>query len=97
MSKHAPPSPAPDETLVLRLGQAAQLLDVSTDTLYQMVRAGEIPHARVGNSIRIRRADLDAHLAARTSTTWARVDGRGRPRRTASNDGNASIDGKRGA
>ncbi len=46
-----------------------------------MVRAGELPHTRVGRNLRFRLVDLDAYLEAHTSTTWERVDGRGRPRK----------------
>jgi len=58
---------------------AALYLQVSADTVRRLIRGGLIPHARIGNSIRIRRVDLDAYLEAQTSRQWRRVDGRGRP------------------
>ena len=57
---------------------AAVYLGVSADTVRRLVRAGSIPHARIGNSIRIRRTDLDGYLESRISREWRPVDGRGR-------------------
>ena len=37
---------------------------------------------RVGKGLRFRLEDLDVYLAERTSRTWERVDGRGRPAKT---------------
>ena len=66
-------------TAVLATHEAAAYLALTTGTLYTMVRAGELPHTRVGRSIRFRLVDLDEYLAGRTTRTWERVDGRGRP------------------
>ena len=63
---------------VLSIPDAANYLGVSADTIRKLIRAGDIPHARIGNSIRIPRAELEAYLRARTTTEWERVDGRGR-------------------
>jgi excisionase family DNA binding protein len=68
-------------TAVLDAREAAAYLAVKLGTLYTLVRAGELPHTRVGNNLRFRLVDLDAYLEARTSTEWKRVDGRGRPRK----------------
>jgi excisionase family DNA binding protein len=64
---------------VLDVIGAGIYLSVSADTVRRLIRTGSIPHVRVGNSIRIRRADLDAYLEARTSSVWKPVDGRGQP------------------
>ena len=66
-------------TAVLDAREAAAFLAISKEQLYRMVRAGEVPHTRVGKSLRFRVPDLDAYLQERTSRTWRRVDGRGRP------------------
>lgn len=58
------------ERAALKLSDAATYLSVSVDTVRRLVRAGEIPHARVGNGIRVRRSDIDAYLESRTTTTW---------------------------
>jgi excisionase family DNA binding protein len=57
---------------------AAVYLGVSADTVRRLVRSGSIPHARIGNSIRIRRTDLDGYLESQISREWRPVDGRGR-------------------
>lgn len=66
--------------VAVSISQAGQYLGVSTDTVRRLIRAGEIPHARIGASIRIRCADLDDYLEARTSTEWSPIAGRGRRR-----------------
>jgi excisionase family DNA binding protein len=57
---------------------AGKYLGVSPDTVRRLIRSGAVPHARIGNSIRIRSADLDAYLEAQTTRDWRPVDGRGR-------------------
>jgi excisionase family DNA binding protein len=57
---------------------AGSYLGVSADTVRRLVQAGDIPHARIGNSIRIRRVDLEEYLERKTTRQWQRVDGRGR-------------------
>lgn len=60
---------------------AARYLGVSAGTVYGLVRSGEIPHTRVGKSIRFRVWDLDRFLEERTTRRWERLDRRGRPPR----------------
>lgn len=62
----------------MSVANAGRYLGVSTDTVRRLVRAGAIPHARIGNSVRIRRADLEDYLEAQTSRDWRPVAGRGR-------------------
>jgi excisionase family DNA binding protein len=62
----------------VNIAGAGTYLGVSADTIRRLVQSGAIPHARIGSSIRIRRADLDAYLESQTSREWRRVDGRGR-------------------
>jgi excisionase family DNA binding protein len=62
--------------------EAGRYLGVSSDTVRRLIHAGDIPHARIGASIRIRRMDLDAYLESRTSTQWQPLPGRG-PKRSA--------------
>jgi excisionase family DNA binding protein len=73
-----PRFPSPD---LLDLREAARYLSVSVDTMYRLVRSGELPHTRVRKAIRVWLADLDRYLESRTSRNWARVDWCGRPRR----------------
>lgn len=65
------------QPVVLSIPQAALYLGVSSDTVRRLVRGGTIPHARIGNSIRIRRADLDAYIEGQISRQWHPVDNRG--------------------
>lgn len=65
------------ETTDLSLQQAADLVGCHYQTLYKRVRSGEIPAGVEGGSYRIRRADLDAWVARRATTTSA-VPSRGR-------------------
>ena len=74
-------TPARVTPAVLDIPSAARYLAISPDTLYGLVRSGEVPHARVGKSIRFRVWDLDRFLEERTSRRWERIDRRGRPSR----------------
>ena len=62
---------------VLSIPEAGIYLNVSSDTVRRLIRKGAIPHARIGNSIRIRRADLDGYLERQVSRQWQPVDNRG--------------------
>ena len=65
------------EPVVLSICQAGAYLSVSSDTVRRLIRNGIVPHARIGNSIRIRRADLDGYLERQVSCQWQPVDNRG--------------------
>ncbi len=43
--------------------ELADLLKVAQATIYRGVDAGEIPHRRIGRSIRFHRQDVDEYLA----------------------------------
>ena len=72
--------PSLDGPRVLDAQGAARYLSLGLDTLYRLVRSGELPHSRIGKSIRFRPEDLDEYIAARVTREWTRVDKRGRPR-----------------
>lgn len=44
----------------MTVDEVAKLLRVSRQTIYNMIRAGKIPHFRVGNKVRFPRADIEA-------------------------------------
>ena len=44
---------------LLRPEEAAELLSVKTSWIYEAVRAGRLPHLRVGRHIRFTRCDLE--------------------------------------
>ena len=84
------PPPNPDGPRVLDAQGAARYLSLGLDTLYRLVRSGELPHSRIGKSIRFRPEDLDEYIAARVTREWTRVDRRGRPRQNATEKPTAS-------
>ncbi len=52
---------------LLTPNEVAELLRVSSMTVYRLIKAGDLPAARIGKSFRIREADVDAYLQARFS------------------------------
>ena len=53
----------------LTVPDVAKLLRMSRQTIYNMVKSGDIPHFRVGNKVRFNRADLDALRQTKPVTT----------------------------
>ena len=49
----------------LTAAEVADILRVSTMTVYRLIRAGEMPSVRVGKSYRVREDDVDRYLASR--------------------------------
>lgn len=47
---------------LLTAGEVADLLRVSTMTVYRLIRGGELKAVRVGRSYRVRQDELDAYL-----------------------------------
>ncbi len=47
---------------LLTVAEVADLLRVSTMTVYRLIRSGDLPAVRVGRNYRVRRADLDEYL-----------------------------------
>jgi excisionase family DNA binding protein len=47
---------------LLTAGEVADLLRVSTMTVYRLIRGGDLPAVRVGRSYRVRQSDLDGYL-----------------------------------
>lgn len=50
---------------LLRPVEAAALLSVRTSWIYDAVRAGRLPHLRIGRHVRFTRSDLERWLAER--------------------------------
>lgn len=46
----------------LTVQEVAELMRVSSMTVYRLIKAGEMRAARVGRSFRIREADVDEYL-----------------------------------
>ena len=53
----------------LTVPEVAKMLRMSRQTIYNMVKAGDIPHFRVGTKVRFNRADIDALMQTKTVTT----------------------------
>lgn len=60
----APPPPAK----YLGPLDIARRLQVSGMTIYRLIQTGELPHIRIGRSIRISEADLAAYLKRNTAS-----------------------------
>ena len=48
----------------LTVAEVAELMRVSTMTVYRLIKGGELPAVRVGRSYRIREDDIDRYLAS---------------------------------
>jgi excisionase family DNA binding protein len=49
----------------LTVAEVANLMRVSTMTVYRLIKAGDLGAVRVGKSYRIREDDVDRYLASR--------------------------------
>ena len=46
--------------------EVAQKLNFTTNYIYRLAKAGEIPHVRIGRTVRFSEAELEIWLADRT-------------------------------
>ncbi len=53
------------KTRFLTVQEVADLMRVSSMTVYRLIKAGELPAVRVGRSFRVSEPDVDAYLASR--------------------------------
>jgi putative molybdopterin biosynthesis protein len=51
-----------DELLTVQ--ETAELLRINKNTVYEMLKRGELPHLKIGKQIRVRRGDIEGRLAA---------------------------------
>lgn len=58
------PAPGTQGHEFLTITDVAQMLHLSTTTIWRHVRRGDLKAVKIGRSYRIRRSDLDALLAA---------------------------------
>jgi len=49
----------------LTVQEVAELMRVSTMTVYRIIKSGELPAVRVGRSFRVRDVDVDTYLGSR--------------------------------
>jgi excisionase family DNA binding protein len=52
----------PTDDRFLTVQEVAELMRVSTMTVYRLIKAGDLRAARVGRSFRVRSTDVDAYL-----------------------------------
>ena len=53
----------------LTVQEVADLMRVSTMTVYRIIKSGELPAVRVGRSFRVRDVDVDSYLGSRYTQT----------------------------
>ena len=53
------------ENRFMTVAEVAQLMRVSTMTVYRLIKAGDLPAVRVGKSYRIRENDINSYLDSR--------------------------------
>lgn len=53
----------------LTVQEVAELMRVSTMTVYRLIKSGDLPAVRVGRSFRVRDVDVDAYLGDRYTTS----------------------------
>lgn len=61
------------ETMTVQ--EVADYLRVSRQTIYIMVRAGKLPHFRVGSKVRFKRSEIEALTATTTQPVQAQLEG----------------------
>lgn len=54
------------DSLTLSVREAAAHLGIGRNRVYDLIRAGDLPHLRIGKTIRIPTETLAAWIAART-------------------------------
>jgi excisionase family DNA binding protein len=55
----------PLDRQLLTAEEVAQLLRLPVSTIYDLARAGRLPHLKIRRALRFSRSDLEAHLAER--------------------------------
>jgi excisionase family DNA binding protein len=55
------------DSRLLRVREVADVMRVSTMTVYRLIHAGELPATRVGHSYRIAQGEVDAYLLRGTA------------------------------
>jgi excisionase family DNA binding protein len=53
----------------LTVQEVADLMRVSSMTVYRLIKAGDLPAVRVGRSFRVSEVDVDGYLASRYTQT----------------------------
>ena len=62
-----------NEIEYMSLEEVADMLGVTYQLIYRLVRAGELPAVRLGKLYRVSRADLDAYLEPKFGSWMLRI------------------------
>ncbi len=54
--------PGRDQTLLLTVVEAAEVLRVGRSTVYELIYAKQLPSVKIGNCRRIKRSDLETYV-----------------------------------
>ena len=57
-------------TVVLDVTEVSAYLGVTRDTVYRLIREGQLPHVRIGKSLRVRVETLEQFVKDRETTEW---------------------------
>jgi len=57
-------------TIVLDVDEASAYLDVNRMAIYRLVKSGDLPHVKIGSSIRITVDALDRFVTDHETTDW---------------------------
>ena len=65
----------------LTVPEVAQILRLDVSRVYRLIREGRLPGYRIGRTVRVRRAALEAFMAAQEASTPSLIDPPGRAER----------------
>ena len=52
----------------LNVMEVAEILNITKNTVYEMIKRGELPSYKVGRKIRIDRADIESYINSQKKT-----------------------------
>ncbi|HEY8425788.1 MAG TPA: helix-turn-helix domain-containing protein [Limnochordales bacterium] len=66
----------------LTVPEVAQILRLDVSRVYRLIREGRLPGYRIGRTVRVRRATLEAFVAAQEASTGRPTEAPGRLQHT---------------
>lgn len=67
-----------DQLESLTVPEVARILRLDVSRVYRLIREGRLPGYRIGRTVRVRRAALEAYMAAQEANTGRLVEAPGR-------------------
>lgn len=58
------------QPMLMRVSEVAQELRLARSFVYELIQSGQLPAVRIGRSIRVPRAELEAWVRERAETTF---------------------------